>query len=477
MVCLATALFLTLPQGVAKPSTVVRPDTAGYGEVVLEGGESIAGEILKETANYIEIRIDGNMVVGFDRSRVTSIVRRGQEPPPTKTSMLNPRDEWYVLHGGDGRAVGHLHGLVQTQENGDIHLTEEWLFTGKKGSTQITLVEVVDQGLDPKSCFYHERVNDKSGRLIAETIRRGTLQGRRLLVNWRSLHGQETRAYQIEGGIRFPLAFREELRQHDEIAIHQANQQIFDAKTGSFKALRASTVQSRKVSLGQRVMVVRELLIEDGDQKNSEWIDVHCNVQRREINGPALVGLKSTKDRAMRSGLNANLRGSGSALVTSADGQFGMWMPNPVWSLDTRHAGSVTAQATLFGASASLVELSHLQSYLHLTSATDAVIRWLRLSVGKGIRVEARRGVEIRRLPAVELQLQWQIQRVGESTPFRGSCHVFRCQNRFFAFLFTAPRDHFETLQADAARILASVQLTPEELAPEPRGPLAKPGR
>jgi hypothetical protein len=477
MAWLATALFLTLPQGVVKSPAVVRPDTAGYGEVVLEGGETIVGEILKETDNYIEVRIDGNMVVGFDRSRVTSIVRRDQKSQPSKPSMLAPRDEWYALHGGDGRAVGHLHGLVQTQKNGDIHLTEEWFFTGKRGSTQITLVEVVDQDLAPKSCFYHERVSDKSGRLTAETVRRGSLQGHRLLVNWRSLRGQETQTYQVEGSICFPLAFREQLRQQQEVALHQVNQQVFDAKIGSFKTLKASSVQRRKVSLGQEVMVVRELLIEDGDQKNSEWLDAHCNVQRREINGPALVGLKSTKDRAMRSGLHANLRGSGSALVTSGDGQFGMWMPNPIWSLDTSDAGSVSVRASLFGASASFVELSHLPGNLHLTSVTDAVIRWLRLSVGKGIRVEARRSVEIRRSPAVELQLQWQTQRVGESTPFRGRCHVLRCQDRYFAFFFAAPRDHFEALQADAARILASVQLTREELSPELQGPLAKPGR
>jgi hypothetical protein len=94
MAWLATALFLTLPQGVVKSPAVVRPDTAGYGEVVLEGGETIVGEILKETANYIEVRIDGNMVVGFDRSRVTSIVRRDQKSQPSKPSMLAPRDEW-----------------------------------------------------------------------------------------------------------------------------------------------------------------------------------------------------------------------------------------------------------------------------------------------------------------------------------------------------------------------------------------------
>lgn len=476
MVWLATALALTLPQDVQKPP-VVDPGSPARDVIVLEGGEKIVGEILKQSGNYIEVRINETTVVGFERSRITSIRRSGNSGKSAVRPTLTSRDNWFLLHGGDGRALGYLHGLVQVQQNGEIHFTEEWFFAGNKGSTRITVLEVVSPDLSPRSCFYHERVNDNSGRMIAESLRRGTVQGRSLVVDWRSLRGREKQKYPFRYGVRFPLAFREEIRQRKDIAIHTANQQVFDPKTGSFKALMASTVQRRKVSIGNRTMIVREVSIDDGRQRNSEWIDANCQTLRREINGAALVAVRTTRARALRTEVSRNLKGANSAIATSSDGRLGLWLPNPLWSIETSGPGSITVQAPLFDATATLIELGQLDESLQLASATDAVIRWLRLSIGSELKVVQRSEVQVRRLSAVQLGLRWRKERVGESIAFKGLCHVFRSQGRYLAFFFAVPRDSFHALHADVARILDSVQLMTEDITPHLQGPLARPGR
>lgn len=476
MVWLATALAMTLPQASQQPP-VTRSDAPARDEIVLEDGEKILGKIIKLAGNYIEVRLDENTVVGFDRSRITSIRRGGASAGRVVPAKLTSRDGWYLLHGGDGRALGYLHGLVQVMQGGNVQLTEEWFFGGNKGSTRVTVVEVVDSDLRPRSCFYHERVSDKSGRLVAESLRRGTVQGTSLLVVWRSLRGRKKQKYPFKNGVRFPMAFREEIRQSKGVAIHAANQQVFDTKTGHFKTLLASSVQRRKVEIDNRVAVVREVSIQDGSRKNCEWIDGNCQVLRREINGAALVAVRTTRDQALRTESNHALRGSSNAIARSADGRLGFWMPNPIWSLEASETGSITVEAPLFGASATLIELSQLEKNLQLTSAADAILRWLRLSVGRQLKVVGRSDVQVRRLPAVKLELRWQAERVGESVAYWGTCHVFRFQGRCLAFFHAVPREHFHALQDDVTRILDSVQLMTEDLDPVSQGPLARPGR
>jgi len=476
MVWLATALAVTFPQATEQPPSV-GSDAQSRDEIVLEGGEKIIGKITKLAGNYIEVRLDENTVVGFDRSRIIRILRGGASAAAVVSARLTARDGWYLLHGGDGRTLGYLHGLVQVTKTGDVQLTEEWFFGGNKGSTRVTVVEIVDSDLRPRSCFYHERVSDKSGRLVAESLRRGTVEGASLLVDWRSLRGREKQKYPFKPGARFPLAFREEIRQSQGVAIHAANRQVFDVKTGQFKNLQASSVQRRKVAIDKRIVAVREVSIEDGSRKNREWIDGNSQVLRREINGPALVAVRTTREQALRTESNYTLRGFSTAIARSADGQIGVWLPNPIWSVKAAETGSVTVEAPLFAASATLIELSHIEKNVQLASVADDVLRWLRLSVGRKLKVIERTDVRVRRLPAVKLKLRWQAERVGESVAFWGTCHVFRFQDRCLAFFHAAPRANFHVLQDDVARILDSVQLMTEDFAPPSQGTAAKPGR
>jgi len=268
---------MVIPQA-TQPPPAAPVETRGRDEIVLEGGEKILGRVLKQTGTYIEIRLDQNTVVGFNRSRVTRITRGRASAPPSARARLSPRDGWYLLHAGDGRTLGYLHGLVQRTQDGGLQLTEEWFFGGEKETTRITLVEAVSPDLIPLSSFYHERVLDRSGRMLTEEIRRGIVEGAQLRVDWRSLRGRERRTYPMPEGVRFPMSMREEIRQSHDISIHAANQQVFDVTTGQFKILRASSVQRREVEIGQRVALVREVLIEDGGRQNREWMDRNCQV-------------------------------------------------------------------------------------------------------------------------------------------------------------------------------------------------------
>ena len=106
-------LSMVLPQGEVPETSASQVDV-----IVLENGGRIEGRIARETGNYIEIRIDEETVVGFEKSRIESVLRsakikEAKIPPP-----LPRRDQWYVLHDGEGRPVGHMHATITVDELG-----------------------------------------------------------------------------------------------------------------------------------------------------------------------------------------------------------------------------------------------------------------------------------------------------------------------------------------------------------------------
>src|SRR5690606_35060896 len=103
-------------------------------------------------------------------------------------------------------------------------------------------------------------------------LRNGEVRGAELVVEERSLTSRRRVRYPFGPADRFPIQFREELRQRPAVAVHDAHCTLFDPKTGQLRGVTASTVQRRDVELRDRPVQVREITIVDGEQANAEWL-------------------------------------------------------------------------------------------------------------------------------------------------------------------------------------------------------------
>ena len=111
---------------------------------------------------------------------------------------------------------------------------------------------------------------------------------------------------------------------------------------------------------------------------------------------------------------------------------------------------------------------------LELDSAADAVLRWLRLSLGADLKVIRRGPMPLRGRPSILIDASYRVAKPGKVEFFRAQVHVFRMGNRYLALCCTAPRQFHKELEADYQRIRRSVELTRDDFAPEPQGPLKK---
>lgn len=468
------------PKPIQKPTgarAVQSAEASSKRDVIhLVGGEVITGTILKQRGNYIEVRLDEGTVVGFERSRVTSIGKANAGAETEQQPMLAGRDQWFLLHDAAGRSAGFMHGLVQNLEGGGVRVTEEWFFTtGGQGRTQVTILEEADAELRPTKSFYHERVLSAADRLVAERLLDAKVAGPKLVVQRRSLKGRSRQEYPFAVTTRFPLLYREQLRQEGERELIATRQQIFDARDGAFRNWKVAGVPRRKVEWEGRKMTVRELKFERGGAPNTEWIDGEGRTLRREVNGAALVAVATTEQRARRAVVRPGPSGQPGAVAATASGRRAVWLPNPLWRVHRRGADSVVVRAPLYQAEATLIELDAVPRDVQLESAADTLVRWLRLTLGQDLVVRSRTRTQVQRAPAMRISCNWSIDRQGESRPWKGVCHLFRVDGRYVALLCTAPRVGFPGLEGDFRRILDSVQNDPQDIQPVAQGPFAKP--
>lgn len=470
MVLIAAALALTLCQ-VPQADTHKKPPTKDV--IHLVGGEEFVGTILKQVGNYIEIKLDQGTIVGFERSRVSSISRGAVQPAVTK-SVLGPRDEWYLLHDAKGMSAGYMHSLVQVDKDGSAHISEEWYFTSRRGRIQVTVLETVDSDLQPRKSFYHERVLSDDDRLVSERLLNAEVSGSHIIVQRRSLKGREEQKYRFAETAKFPLSYREQLRQSRETELVTANQELFDSRTGEFRIWNASSVPRRKVEIAGREVQVRELTLNDGTGANTEWIDAHHQVVRREVNGASLVAVRVSKARALRAIVSRGPTGHDPAIVATETGDMALWLPNPIWRAGRPDANCVTLEARLYNGKAMLLPLDQVPANVQLETAVDLIVRWLKLSIGKGIKVRKREATQVQRVPAIRLNLAWSATGEGRSVPWRGVCHVFRVRGKYAALFCSAPLETFDDLDGDFRRILRTVQLDSQDIEPVQQGPLAR---
>ena len=442
--------------------------------VTLKSGGRLEGRILEETPSFLRIRLDEGTVVGFEKKRLSTIARAaGPVAGEPVTAALEPRDQWFVLHDGEGRAVGWLHATVTANAKGQIRLGEEWQFHQGRETTEVTVLEVANRDLTPQTCFYHERTRLPDQRIVRERVVQGTVEGERLIVDTRAAGRRQRHTYPFPVGSTFSLLAIEALRQDPEAAGLGVGHRLFDAASAELVSRLFSTHRWRRTKWNGKVVTVRELVTSYGAATNTEWLDASSGTMRREVNGPSLVALPVDAPRARRSAKYARSVG-GNSFRAEQDKKFGMWLPNPAWQFHGEpETGRVSARAELEGANALLLRLDHVDGDLLLDSVADSVHRWLSL-VTPGFALEDRERTRLRDREAVLLRGAYYIGK--SSSPKRQQCevYVFRVDGKAMALSLAAPEEGFERMRPDFVRIREAVELHPQSVEPVLQGPLVK---
>ncbi len=449
--------LLCLPQDPAPASA------PGRDRITLKLGGTVEGTLLQDTKDYLEIRLDDGTVVGFER-KLAATVERGiaasaaPVSPPARVALA--RDQWYLLHDGEGKLGGRMHETCTLGE--EIRIGEEWEFRDDKSTTEVTILEVLSAELMPLWCFYHERTRQNGDeRLVSERIVRATVHGDRLQIERKTLLKDETRNYDFPHGATFPLAALERLRR-EVIAGGLEERMVFDPAREELVRRKFQQVLRRKVEHNGSTVEVREVRTGGEQGGNIEWCDASGKTIRREVNGPALVAVPAQAETAK--GLQ---RFAGevrqTALRREEKGRFGMWLPNPNWRFDDGlAAGQIRARAAIHSARVNLVLLENLDKDLSVDSAADSVQRWLELT-DLDLRLERRSETQVRGARAVCLEAG--IARFAASGPqrVRLKAYVFPALGRLMAFVAQAPAEDFGKLEVDFQRMLQTVEALPEK--------------
>jgi hypothetical protein len=458
------ALAVSCPQAPEVPA----PSGAGRLDVVeLRNGERLEGRILAEVGGYVEILLPGGGVVGFGQGQLERVLRNagGEAAPAPPRPRSGPPEQWFVLHDGRGRAVGWLCSTVQVAPDGSVRLGEEWEFAAGRRRTAVTMVETAGPDLSPISSYYRERVGDEGERhLVEERIVEARFEDGRLRVQRLSLADRSERQLSLPPGTLFPLVAMARLRAGQVEG--QSSVLLFDPVTEELCQRTFEPARARVVALEGGPGEVQEIATASATGRNAEWLDGSLRTLRREINGPSLVALPSTKESAK--GAAAGGVQFASALVVEPQRRFGLWLPNPSWAADPDRSerGQLHVRNTTRDARASLVLLDHFAPDCQLTVAADAVERWLGL-LHSDLRIVSRAEVRVRGRPAVRLDAGG-----GGSGGRVASVHVLEHRGAFLALTLAMPAQVEHELSTDLEFLLQNLELDPEAVDPPLQGPL-----
>jgi hypothetical protein len=248
---------------------------------------------------------------------------------------------------------------------------------------------------------------------------------------------------------------------------------VFDPRLEEFVRRTYDVGRRRRVVLDGDRRHVRVLTAEGTHGVNAEWLDAGANTVRREVNGPALVAVPATEKDARRTARRQELRFA-AAFRAEAGGEFGMWLPNPMWSFcETSRSGQVAAVARLEGASVTLVRLDQLDENLAVSSATDAVLRWLVL-VHPDLAVMLRTTESIDRRAAERVRGYFEVLHDRRPEIHELETLVFQHRGAWFAWCVSAPRTLYSQYREDFAWMEERLELWREGFAPTLQGPLAE---
>jgi hypothetical protein len=223
----------------------------------------------------------------------------------------------------------------------------------------------------------------------------------------------------------------------------------------------------RSVVIDGKPVRVTELAETTPTGRNSEWVDASSHTLRRELAGPALVAVPSSLQSAK---LAVGAHTIAGAVVAEPGGTFGLWIPNPAWTVrDEANAGQLALVCAAHGATASLSRLDHLEPGTPLESAADAVTNWFRL-LQPELPIVHRSPGTVRERPAVQLLAEGS--RGG--TPTRAVVDVIPHQDCYLVFVCVAPIAAWDELAGDFAFLRRSIELDARAFVPKLQGPIAE---
>ena len=427
--------------------------------IELTTGGRLEGTIVAETEDFIEIRMGARSVVGFERSKIANIMRQGGKKARAEhAGALEPRDEWFVLHDAEGRVVGRMHSTVLEDDEGRIRVGEEWEFRGKRESSEITLLEVINLDLTPVSSFFHERQTRRvDGQVVRESLVRGVVVGDQFVVDKKGEEKPERTVYPVDANMRFPLSLLQSVRQRSSHASDET-WVVFDARTSEFTRRKFSASQ-RKVQWRDEVVHVSEVRHGAGRRQNTEWLDASCRTLRREINGPSLVAMPIEADMTERY-LMSSEPVFPPAVAVEPSSKFALWLPSPAWQIEEDgEKGRITVREPVNEASACLVAFEQLPADTVIDTAADTVTRWLHQA--SEVAVAERDHIQVRDRDAIRLRGGYVERVQGGPREFKSEVYVFPANGVYVALCFTAPKLKFDGLHADFKRMLESVDLYP----------------
>ncbi|MCA8942553.1 MAG: hypothetical protein KDB80_08370 [Planctomycetes bacterium] len=439
--------------------------------VRLQSGTEVRGRILRETDDYIELRVGDGMVLGFAKSKAAAILRSvDRDGPETDESTMRSedREQWFVLHDAGGEVVGRMHETV-VRSDGETRIGQEWHFERGDQDVAMTVLETLDGADRPLSCFYHERVVGRRGEVESERVVRGVVEDGQIAVTRRSTDGSSKRRYAFADTARFPLELRHELRGASGRRV--GSFEVYDPQLEQWRRVEVDAGSMRTIEHHGERLRVKIVAVDPGDERSIEWLDGAGQCVRREVNGPSLVALPVSESRAAALG-DRRSQEFESSLVTEADERFALWLPNPMWRNTSTRAGEISVHAEMLDATMSLVLLDQLDSSVLLESAVDTVERWLRLA-HPDLEFRSRQHTVLRDVHAVRLRGEYEVRARGGSQ--RRVCDVVvfsRDDGSFLSFCADAPRAGYEELAEDIERVLGRLELRREGFAPTPQGPV-----
>lgn len=457
------------------------PPANGKDVVELKNGDRLEGRIQQQLDGYVEIQLEAGATVGISIAQVAAI-RRGTGVPAVATvAPVAPRNEWFLLHDGHGASVGWLHASVTIGPDGAVSMQEEYEFVEGRRRYQVTSLGTADPQLQPRSCYFRERVSEPSlgpallpggggfgvgDRIADERIVEATYRGSELLVVRLDRSGRRERTIDVPPGTTFPLLARTLARQRPGVAQRHS---MFDPATEDVTEGGIDAARERRIVLDGETMTVTEITEASASGRNHEWLDASFKTVRREIAGPSLVAIPSSADSARSAVGGASIPG---ALVREAGGAFGLWVPNPAWvAVDELPAGQVALFCAAHGASVGFSRLDHLEPAASLDTAVEAVGKWF-LLLHPELRLDRREPVAVRDRPAIRL---WAGGRSG-GAPVQATITVIPHGGRHLVLVCRAPLAAWDELAGDFAFLVRTVELDAQALEPTLQGPLGKPG-
>lgn len=447
----------------------VAQEPARLDVVELKSGERMQGQVVAQADGMIEIRLGDGAVIGIGMDQVGAIHRGAGAPPAPVARQLPPREEWFVLHDGRGEPVGWMQSVTAAEGTG-VRLAEEWEFVLGARTVGITIVEQLDNELQPRSSYWRERIRSEgSVVVIEERILSAEVGPEGLEVRRTAPLGNSAFRMSVPGSLQFPLGAMARLRAgllaKDGNPVELA---VFDPQLEELVVRRYEPARRRTVHQDGSELPVFEVAQVVRSIRNSEWLDAGGNVLRREVSGPALVAVRSDKASA-RLVVRSQLKYPPS-LIRERNGAFGLWLPNPSWvAAEDVPAGQLSLHCEGRGLGLGLALLDHLPADTSLDAATDAVVRWLAL-MQPGVRVVERGPVRIRDRDAVRLVLRG---RAGRSV-LEGAAYVVPCGATHLVATSIGTSEQWNELAPDVVAMVQGLELAPAALSPQLQGPLAE---